>query len=217
MTRIFVADLDNDSYQDIIYNCSLHYPNSDYELFHTYILFNKQDGTFHDPVNYYTGICSHLSYAADLDGDGWRDIITLNHDFYNPPPETCSIHILFNDRTGKFQQDPITEVEGPHQQMPQEFALSQNYPNPFNSSTEVRYELPTSGHVSLVIFNITGQTIRALVNEPKLAGYHSILWDGRDQSGNEVASGIYIYCLSARSNEAGSQSFETVKKMTLLR
>ena len=100
---------------------------------------------------------------------------------------------------------------------PKEFVLHQNYPNAFNPSTEICYELPNAGHVNLVIFNITGQTIRTLVDEPRLAGYHSILWDGHDQAGNEVASGIYIYRFSARSNEAGSQAFETVKKMTLLR
>jgi flagellar hook assembly protein FlgD len=66
----------------------------------------------------------------------------------------------------------------------------------------------------LTIYNIAGQTIRTLVDEPQLAGYHSILWDGCDASGNEVASGIYIYRFSARSNEA---AFATVKKMTLLR
>ncbi|NIT58439.1 MAG: hypothetical protein GWN00_20085, partial [Aliifodinibius sp.] len=73
MVRIFVSDLNNDNFPDIIYNVSIYYPNSQYELFHTYILFNNQDGTFQDPVNYYTGICSHKSYAADLDGNGWND------------------------------------------------------------------------------------------------------------------------------------------------
>jgi hypothetical protein len=98
--------------------------------------------------------------------------------------------------------------------IPEQFVLHQNYPNPFNPGTEIRYELPHAGHVSLVIFNIAGQTIHTLVDESKLAGYHSILWDGRDAAGNEVASGIYIYRFLARSNEA---AFETVKKMTLLR
>jgi len=108
-------------------------------------------------------------------------------------------------------------LSGNPAELPEKIALRQNYPNPFNPSTEIRYQLPNAGHVSLVIFNITGQTIRTLVDEPKLAGYHSILWDGRDGSGDEVASGIYIYRFSARSNEAGGQAFETVKKMTLLR
>lgn len=92
MAEIFVSDLNNDNYSDVIYNVSYSSPNSNYELFHTYILFNNQDGTFQDPVNYYTGICSHKSYSADLDGNGWNDIITLNYDFYNPPPDTGSIH-----------------------------------------------------------------------------------------------------------------------------
>ncbi|MBU2506764.1 MAG: VCBS repeat-containing protein [Bacteroidetes bacterium] len=102
MAKIFISDLNNDHYNEIIYNVSYSYPNSDYELFHTYILFNNKDGTFQAPVNYYTGVCSHVSYAADLNGDGWKDIVTLNYDFYNPPPDTCTINILFNDGSGKF-------------------------------------------------------------------------------------------------------------------
>jgi hypothetical protein len=112
------------------------------------------------------------------------------------------------------QAKEVAEDDKPAGSLPREFSLHQNYPNPFNPATEIRYELPHAGHVSLVIFNIAGQTIRTLVDEPQLAGYHSILWDGRDATGNEVASGIYIYRFLARSNEA---AFATVKKMTLLR
>lgn len=111
MSEIFISDLNNDNYLDIIYNVSYSYPNSEYELFHTYILFNNQDGTFQDHVNYYTGICSHKSFSADLDGNGWNDIITLNYDFYNPPPDTGTIHILFNDGTGNFVEDPQLEID----------------------------------------------------------------------------------------------------------
>ena len=110
VAQLFIADLNNDGYPDIIYNSTPYNPNSDYELFHTYILFSNKDGTFQDPVNYYTGVCSFLSYAADLNGDGWRDLITLNSDFYTPPPTTGSISVLLNDGSGKFVTDSPTDV-----------------------------------------------------------------------------------------------------------
>lgn len=109
MGKIFIADLNNDTYKDIVFNSSLHYPNSDYELFHTFVLFNNKDGTFQDPINYFTGICSKMSSVADLNGDGWKDIVTLNYDFYNPPPDTCTINILFNDGSGKFITDTLKD------------------------------------------------------------------------------------------------------------
>ena len=103
--RMCIADVNNDGYPDVMYNNTLYYPNSDYELFHTYVMMNNQDGTFRDPVNYYSGVCSAISCVADLNGDGWKDIVTLNYDFYNPPPDTCSITILFGDGTGRFIDD----------------------------------------------------------------------------------------------------------------
>lgn len=77
---------------------------------------------------------------------------------------------------------------------PAEFALLQNYPNPFNPETSIRYNLPAASPVKLEIFDVLGRKVRTLVNgEQKAAGYHSILWNGRDDSGRQVASGVYIY------------------------
>lgn len=102
-------------------------------------------------------------------------------------------------------------------QIPEQFALHQNYPNPFNPTTEIKYELPENGFITLNIFNVTGQRIRTLVDEPKNAGYHSVLWDGKDEFGNEVASGVYLYRISVTPSQPGSRPFESVKKMTLVR
>jgi hypothetical protein len=78
---------------------------------------------------------------------------------------------------------------------PQEFVLQQNYPNPFNPATQIRYELPKAGHVVLAIFNSLGQEVRRLVDREQPVGYHLVTWNGRDQNGKPVPSGVYHYRL----------------------
>ncbi len=107
--------------------------------------------------------------------------------------------------------------EEPHAaSLPENFSLHTNFPNPFNPSTEIKFDLPEPAQVNLTIFNIAGQMVRTLVDEPRLAGYHSILWDGRDEFGNEVASGMYLYRISATTTATASP-YVAVKKMSLLR
>ncbi len=78
---------------------------------------------------------------------------------------------------------------------PQEYVLQQNYPNPFNPTTQIRYELPKSGRVVLSIYNALGQEVRRLVDREQPAGYHLATWNGRDQQGKPVPSGVYHYRL----------------------
>jgi hypothetical protein len=90
------------------------------------------------------------------------------------------------------------------------FYLAQNYPNPFNPSTTIRYNLPKSGNVSLKIFNALGQEVRTLIEGNQAAGETSIVWDGKNNSGHPVTSGVYLYMLKSR-NQVSS------KKMLLLK
>jgi hypothetical protein len=85
-----------------------------------------------------------------------------------------------------------------------------NYPNPFNPRTEIIYSLPSDAEVTLTVYNILGREVIRLVEGVKTAGEHRIEWDGRDDTGREVASGIYLYRLQA---DAAS----TTKKMILLK
>ena len=80
---------------------------------------------------------------------------------------------------------------------PQEFALDQNYPNPFNSSTLIRFALPQNGPVELALFNLAGQQVATLVEGPRKAGRYAINWDGRNDAGGNLASGVYFYRLQA--------------------
>ena len=82
-------------------------------------------------------------------------------------------------------------------ELPLTFDLKQNYPNPFNPSTVISYQLPQNEVVSLEIYNALGQKVRTLVNEAQEAGQYEIIWDGKNNSGNELSSGVYLYRLTA--------------------
>ena len=81
--------------------------------------------------------------------------------------------------------------------LPNEFALDVNYPNPFNPATNIQYHVPRSSHVEIEIFNITGQRVRTLVNASKAAGTYTVVWNGTNQSGERVSSGMYFYRMTA--------------------
>jgi hypothetical protein len=93
---------------------------------------------------------------------------------------------------------------------PKSFTLRQNYPNPFNPTTTINYELVISSNIELMIFDQLGQEVRSLVNGRQHANYYQIQWDGRDNSGKQVMSGIYVYRLKV-------DSFSQARKMMLLR
>lgn len=94
--------------------------------------------------------------------------------------------------------------------IPEEFSLFQNYPNPFNPTTTIMYGLPQRSDVTLEIYNIAGQLVARIQQNNLQAGYHEIRWNGVNQSGRRVASGIYVYRLSAGD-------FVETKKMLLLK
>ena len=93
--------------------------------------------------------------------------------------------------------------------------MYQNFPNPFNPSTTIKYQLPINSYVSLVVYNIKGEKVRTLVEKEKSAGFHSVLWDGRDEDGNEVANGVYYY--KVRLKREGRKDIVEIGKMMKLK
>ena len=81
--------------------------------------------------------------------------------------------------------------------LPQQFSLSQNYPNPFNPNTVISFDLPVRSKVALEVLNLLGQRVTTLVEKELPAGVHSVDWDGCNESGDRVASGLYFYRLTA--------------------
>ena len=98
------------------------------------------------------------------------------------------------------------------QSTPREFALHQNFPNPFNPDTTIKYDLAESADVTLQIYNVLGQVVRTLVaSEAQNAGRYQIRWNGMDDRGVPVSSGVYFYQISAEGK------FQQVQKLMLLK
>jgi hypothetical protein len=95
-------------------------------------------------------------------------------------------------------------------ELPGDFVLAQNFPNPFNPTTSIEFTLPSRQQVSLEVYNTLGQWVRTLVSDFKSAGRHSVTWNGTDDAGRAVSSGVYFYRLS-------TESFTTSRKMLLLK
>jgi N-acetylmuramoyl-L-alanine amidase len=104
----------------------------------------------------------------------------------------------------------VTAVEPATSSVPLSFDLGQNYPNPFNPTTAISYQLSANGFVTLGIFDILGRQIRTLVTMQQAAGRYQVQWDGKDDRGASVSSGIYLYQLKAGNSVV-------TKKMVLLK
>ena len=98
--------------------------------------------------------------------------------------------------------------------LPKDFSLDQNYPNPFNPATTIKYQLPKPSEVTVKIFNINGQLVKTLVEQKQLAGFYSITWNGKDETEQQVTSGVYLYQIRARGEK---ESFVQTRKMVLVR
>ncbi|MBD3291269.1 T9SS type A sorting domain-containing protein [candidate division KSB1 bacterium] len=103
-----------------------------------------------------------------------------------------------------------TGVATHKENLPSSFSLKQNYPNPFNPATSINYTLNKDIHVKLSVYNILGQKIKTLVDKQQSAGQHMVQWDGKNDIGNQVSTGVYMYKL-----EAGD--YTKTLKMLLLR
>ena len=105
----------------------------------------------------------------------------------------------------------LTAVAAPSgSQLPARSALAQNYPNPFNPSTTIRFQLDRGAPVRLQVIDVRGRVVRTLVNEARDAGWYQVRWNGTDEAGQSVASGLYFYRLRAGE-------FEDQKKLLLVK
>jgi hypothetical protein len=104
----------------------------------------------------------------------------------------------------------LTGIETVSPEIPQDFSLSNAYPNPFNPETNFKFNVPQATNVRLVVYNLLGQEVKTLFNGEIKAGSYNVTWNGLDNYGNHVSSGIYFMSLE-------SESFRAVRKMNLLK
>lgn len=107
--------------------------------------------------------------------------------------------------TGPVGVEPV-----PQAALPSQFELSQNYPNPFNPETRISFQLPEAADVQLIVYNMLGQQVRVLVNNHLSPGFYESIWNGQNDYGIQLASGVYIYRLV-------TPTFQKTLKMTLIR
>ena len=115
----------------------------------------------------------------------------------DPNPGDAELVTNPGDPTSKPEEtgiDPMGNAD-----TPSVFRMDQNYPNPFNPTTSIRFSVPLTAWISLTIFNTRGEIVRHAVNEYLRAGQYSVVWNGKDDSGRSVSSGIYLYRLRAEN------------------
>jgi len=146
---------------------------------------------------------SNLSWVVSGESSG----VCLKGVTKKPRPGTgdSSYRVCFS-----FGSSDVREVDGSEQSRPSEFSLSQNYPNPFNPVTNFQFTIPKSSHVKIEIFNIVGQKVATLLDGDMKPGLYTADWNGRDENGKTVSSGIYFYRLQAGD-------FSNMKKMVLVK
>ena len=122
---------------------------------------------------------------------------------------TEGVSSQFSD-IGSFKIDENVTGVSDETEIPSVFSVSQNYPNPFNPSTTIEFGLPEASFVSIRIYNMLGQEVKTLLSSDFNAGTYRTVWNGTDNYGNKVASGTYIYRVTANNHVA-------TKKLILLK
>ncbi|OQX74138.1 MAG: hypothetical protein B6D61_11860 [Bacteroidetes bacterium 4484_249] len=190
-SNYFVTDFNNDSLQDILFQLGDY---SGYVIYYNQGDFQLADSQFvalpesNPPEGW------RNCYCADMDGNGYKDIITVKT-LYAYLPD--NLEILFNDGQGHFVEDPITSIQTPPANYRGQASNLICYPNPFKDKATIEYTLGKKSMVDVSIYNMRGQKIKTLNNKILQAGKHTHTWDGTDKIGKEVNSGIYIIRLAA--------------------
>ena len=130
------------------------------------------------------------------------------------PPYGTGIYTVSTTRDTVRINDPVTGLDDQAPQ-PSTYVLEQNYPNPFNPTTTIRFSLPEAGTVNLSVFDMLGRMVRVIARENLAAGDYHLQWDGRNEAGVPVGSGVYLYRLAYAAG--GSSIAVRVRKMVLLR
>ena len=160
------------------------------------------------------GVTEHMYANWSVDGDiKEQDESRLTNGYWDPtfewsfPNSLDTVEVKADIRDGEnthkciytwivLVKHPVAVAEL-NSALPRGYVLSQNRPNPFNGTTTIPYQLPEAASVALEVWNSLGQRVRLLVDDYQPAGYYTAVWDGKDQSGQDVSSGVYLCRLQA--------------------
>lgn len=175
----------------------------------------EQALTIQEALHAHTMGSAHAAFEENTKGSltpgKLADLVVWSGNFYAvaDPMDLVNIDPELSMIGGKVVHQ-VTSVEEIGSPKPSVLTLEQNYPNPFNPNTTISYRLSAMKDVELTIYNTNGQKVRTLVNKRLGAGDYTIRWDGRNDSGSEVSSGVYLYRLR-------TGDFVQTKKMLLVR
>ena len=166
-------------------------------------------------------IDKEITYALQMDHDPFtsyleESVTLVGNNFYGPYTFECTVDdptvelklMISGDDTPVYFDDvmivdlnmePVTSVEQDAGLSPENQILTNSYPNPFNGQTKIIYQLPRESGVTIQILNIQGKAVRHLLDETQTAGYHFVHWNGKDDAGQPLASGVYLYRIDAKA------------------
>ncbi len=214
-TSPLFADLDNDGQLEVMVSTA-----------GGYVHCFRYDGSYYNnfPAKF-TGAQDGTGAIHDIDNDGDFEVMTGGANGIN------AIDIrqtkgtqgnMWQDfqantaRTNYYYYPGTSDLNEKGTELPAQFALSQNYPNPFNPTTTIKYALSEAGLVHMEIFNVLGQKVRTLIQAKQAPGTYQISWDGTDEQGKRLSSGVYIYVLRVQSSR-GTTAFLQKRKMILIK
>ena len=144
---------------------------------------------------------SYTGVEYDMQNSGGINLVTEEKGSFSP---TSNLAIEPYPILGEQRYQLLVHYgnleKGKDNLLPSSFKLYQNYPNPFNPITTIRYDIPKLSEVRIVVHDLMGRQVATLVNTMKPAGYHNITWDGSNQLGHDVPSGVYIYSIHTEKN-----------------
>jgi hypothetical protein len=142
-----------------------------------------------------------------------HDLLRMSYDFLGSVLDQSSVdisNVVVSGPKGNIASVSSNVVSADVKLIPGVFALHQNYPNPFNPTTEIQFDIPSATQINVSIFNLMGQKVKTLANKQAAPGYHVVQWDGTNEKGVSVSTGMYFYTLNTGNHSA-------MKKMLFLK
>lgn len=201
-----LADMNIDGNQDIIFG-------DNEGLLHSMNISGNQTPNF--PLQLHGGAITASPAIMSIDGSSRPDILVPSGNKYNCIDYKRAIgSVSWGFYKGNIRRSGNSFDMLSYEEIPEDIALVTelrgNYPNPFNPDTTIRFSLANDSNVRLVIYNIRGQQVKDLVNEKMEKGLHNIMWDGTDDRGRNVGSGVYFYRLD-------SEEYRATRKMMMIK